>query len=1143
MALSITWEKGLVQNTLRSLFDEHTGKVTDKWSIYLDVYEQYLWKFRDKPVRILEIGVQNGGSLEIWRKYFPNAKAIVGCDINPACSNLSFEEKEISIIIGDANSEEAEREIRSHSSEYDIIIDDGSHKSTDYVRSFTRYFRYLSNDGLYIAEDLHCSYWKVFEGGLYDPYSSISFFKRIVDVVNNEHWGVSKNRTDVLKAFADKYSVKLDEAILKTIHSVEFINSLCILKKSPFNDNLLGPRRVSGKQAIVAEEIAWLNGDTISPSDEANNPWSLHSLTIEEEIESHRQMVVCQKKTIELLNSEIETLRADSVQEIGRLSDKVDRKDLEIREVKKELVNRMNEIQLKEANWTIKCAQKDGRIAELGSELHAIYTGRIWRYVNVLRRIVSLPTRISLYMWRTIAFQPLHDVEKLAEESHITKWSFTGEDPQFQLKLPGDISLGPGRYKLEMEVPACSADLDYPYLYIDSGCGYNNAERVTLNYQLKGNDHYIAAFTLYGHARKLRFDPCESPLTILIGRIRIRKLSRLEFYSGLIGRLVTRRLTSGNSLFRLAIQAGKLLRTKGIYGLAAAIRSADSHDFQNGPCYEAWVAKYDNLTEADIVDLRQHINKNDRQPLISVLMPVYNTPEKFLKEAVESVLDQAYENWELCIADDCSTQRHVKRVLDEYARRDSRIKVIYRTENGHISRASNSALELIKGEWVAMLDHDDLLRPNALAEVVLVINRHPNAELIYSDEDKIDALGRRYDPYFKPDFSRELFRSQNYLNHLTVHRSDNIRAVGGWRVGFEGSQDYDLNLRIFERIDPKKIWHIPKILYHWRAANGSTALKGTEKSYAYLAGLKALNEHVGRVGLPAQVKKVADTSYYRIHFSVPEPQPLVSLVVPTRDNVEMLSRCIESIQGKTTYPNYEIIVVDNGSVQPKTFTYFEDLQRMKNVQILRYNKPFNFSAINNFAVKLAKGSIIGLINNDIEVISPNWLTEMVSWAVQPDVGCVGAKLYYSNDTVQHAGIILGIGGVAGHSHKYFSREADGYFSRLKVVQNLSAVTAACLVVRKSVYEEVGGLNESDLAVAFNDVDFCLKVREVGYWNVWTPYAELYHLESISRGAEDNPEKLCRFQAEVKYMQQQWELVPDPYYSVNLTLVREDFSIK
>ena len=569
------------------------------------------------------------------------------------------------------------------------------------------------------------------------------------------------------------------------------------------------------------------------------------------------------------------------------------------------------------------------------------------------------------------------------------------------------------------------------------------------------------------------------------------------------------------------------------------------HDDRAGNgSYSRWIRLYDTLTPERLAAMRAEAEALPCKPLISVVMPVYNTPEKLLREAIESVRAQAYPHWEFCIADDASTASHVRRILNEYARADRRIKVVFREENGHISRASNSALELASGEWIALLDHDDVLRPHALLEVARTINRHPDAELIYSDEDKIDEVGRRFDAFFKPDFSLEMFRSQNYLNHLTVHRTANVRTVGGWRTGFEGSQDYDLNLRIIERIEPHHIRHIPRILYHWRAVSGSTAAGGSEKSYAWEAGRRALEAHVERIGLAASIEEVGGTPFYRLRLSVPPPEPLVSLIVPTRDGLKFLRGCIESIREKTTYANYEIIVVDNGSTDPETLKYLKTISRRRNTRVLRYDAPFNFSAINNFAVGKAKGSVIGLVNNDIEVISPEWLTEMVSWALQPGVGCVGAKLLYADGKIQHGGVVLGVQGVANHSHKHLDRHAPGYFGRMKVIHNISAVTAACLLVRREIYDEVGGLNETDLKVAFNDVDFCLKVREAGYRNVWTPYAELYHLESVSRGAEDDPVKMARFLSEIAYMQRSWgaALVTDPFYSPSLTIEREDFSL-
>jgi len=447
-------------------------------------------------------------------------------------------------------------------------------------------------------------------------------------------------------------------------------------------------------------------------------------------------------------------------------------------------------------------------------------------------------------------------------------------------------------------------------------------------------------------------------------------------------------------------------------------------------------------------------------------------------------------------------------------------------------------------EYVVFLDHDDTLSQNALYEMVKKLNENRQLKLIYSDEDKIDEEDHRYDPHFKSAWNPEMFYSQNYISHLTFLEKKLVDNVGGFRKGYEGSQDYDLLLRIIEKLKGDEIGRVEKILYHWRAIKGSTALSANEKNYAHEAGLKALQDYFSKKNENIDVVSGILPNTYKINYPIPKDAPLVSLLIPTRDGYDILSQCIESILEKTLYPNYEILILDNETTCQKTLNYFEELKKNDKIKILEYHKAFNYSAINNFAVKYAKGEFVGLINNDVEIISKNWLSEMMQYAIQSNIGAVGAKLYYENDTIQHAGVVLGIGGVAGHSHKYFQKSEHGYFSRLKIVQNYSAVTGACLVVRKKLYNEVGGLDEKNLTVAFNDVDFCLKLLEKGYMNIWTPYAELYHHESISRGAEDNPIKIKRFQAEIDFMQNRWGdvLVNDKYYNKNLTKVFENFNL-
>jgi glycosyltransferase involved in cell wall biosynthesis len=558
--------------------------------------------------------------------------------------------------------------------------------------------------------------------------------------------------------------------------------------------------------------------------------------------------------------------------------------------------------------------------------------------------------------------------------------------------------------------------------------------------------------------------------------------------------------------------------------------------------YADWVRRYDTLRPEDRAAIRAHLGSLPQRPLISVVMPVYNPPEPLLRRAIESVRAQIYEDWELCIADDASTQGDVRRVLEAYGRLDPRIKVRFRETNGHISAASNSALELAQGEFIALLDQDDEISPHALYLVATAVLENPRLDVCYSDEDKLDDQGRRYDPHFKSDWNEGLFYSYNFISHLGVYRTALVRDVGGFREGYEGSQDYDLALRCIERTSPDRIVHLPFVLYHWRAVPGSAASSREEKVYAHAAARRALNDHFRRRGHRGEVVDGAAPGLNRARFEPPRPWPLVSIIVPTRDNYPLLRACLKSVIGKTTYPNYEIVVVDNQSSDPDALAYFQELAADPRVQVLRYDAPFNYSAINNFAARACRGSILCLLNNDIEVIAPDWLDEMVGHAARPETGAVGAKLLYADGSVQHAGVILGVGGVAGHAFKRRAATEHGYFSRAVVGQEVSAVTGACLVVRREVFEEVGGLNQDQLKVAFNDVDFCLRVARAGYRNYWTPYALLRHHESKSRGYEDTPERVARFQAEIAYMRSTWLpfLEADPAYSPNLTVASEDF---
>ncbi|MBD2024950.1 glycosyltransferase [Leptolyngbya sp. FACHB-711] len=559
--------------------------------------------------------------------------------------------------------------------------------------------------------------------------------------------------------------------------------------------------------------------------------------------------------------------------------------------------------------------------------------------------------------------------------------------------------------------------------------------------------------------------------------------------------------------------------------------------------YERWMQKHTPQAE-ELKRMKQIASVLAYKPLISIVVPVYNTPEEFLREAIESVIAQLYPHWELCLADDASPDPHVKDVLKEYAEKDDRIKVVFREENGHISRCSNSALELATGEYIALLDHDDTLAPEALFEVAFLLNQHPEADMVYSDEDKIDEQGNRRDPYFKPDWSPDTFLGRMYTCHLGVYRRSIISEIGGFRAGYEGSQDYDLVLRFTEKTN--KVFHIAKILYHWRIHEQSAA-SGTEaKPYAYIAAKKALTEALQRRGEPGTIEDVPDyLGHFSVRYEVKQPG-LVSIIIPTKDLGYVLNQCLESIFTKTTYPNFEVVLINNGSTEPYTEKVIGEWLNREPGRLRCYmlGIPFNYSKLNNYGVSKANGEYFLFLNNDTEVITPDWLEIMVGQAQRSSIGAVGAFLLYPDNTVQHAGVIVGLAAFAGHPFTRYPANSPGYFGLLLSDNNYSAVTGACLMCKREVFESVGGFNE-DLAVAFNDVDLCLRFMMQGYRNVCCAQAELYHYESKSRGSEDLPEKKARFLKECEYMKQKWQefYEHDPCYNPHLTRQHCDYRIR
>lgn len=882
------------------------------------------------------------------------------------------------------------------------------------------------------------------------------------------------------------------------------------------------------------------------------------ALKASEEIHYALEQVVGERNKIalELVNLK---LRAETQeQEIIRLGTEIIRKEnqlaakkISIMEIGEENFKHKKNIAIINSSLTglrneneqikMRCAQQDAMF-------NSFLNSRSWRLTRPLRTI----GRVIRPLLRTIrdifdviirhrfAFRldPGHQIERLPSGS---KYHFesTGNDPQFYLQ---------GKYPHKWIMISWEGAVERPMrplLYIDRGQGFSTDDTVNLGLMMGQEPQ---KYRILAHLGKpvslLRLDPSELPGQFIMENFSMRRLSRAEVFIQAVFKHAKSQGISIKHLPNYTKKAIGIIHRDGIRGLwrKAKNQIVPGNGFDNSLEYEQWL-QYHIISDPEIERMKRHSEELVYKPLFSIIVPVYNVEEQWLRKCLDSVIEQAYPYWELCIADDASTNPHVRKVLEEYMAYDKRIKVVFREKNGHISEASNSALELATGEFVALLDNDDEMTVDALYENALLINKHMQADMIYSDEDKISEAGKRHSPFFKPDWSPDTFLSQMYTCHLGVYRRTLIEEIGGFRVGFEGSQDYDLVLRLTERT--KEIYHIPKVLYHWRTITGSTAANADSKSYAFSAGERAIREALERRGENGWVESVKNyPGLYRVYYPL-SGTPLISIIIPTRDFVSVLKVCLNSIFEKSKYRNFEVIIVDNGSKDLETHNLFEYWQNAEpeRFRVLRLDIPFNFSKLNNDAAKIANGELLLLLNNDIEVISPDWLEEMAGQALRPSIGAVGAMLYYPDDTIQHAGVVLGIGGVAGHSHKGLQRYNTGYFDRLLLPANYSAVTGACLMIQKTKFWLVGGLEEG-LSVAFNDVDFCLKLVDKGFYNILLPQVQLYHHESKSRGYEDTPEKQERFAKEIQFMQARWRdiLNKDPFYNPNLTLQREDFSL-
>lgn len=718
--------------------------------------------------------------------------------------------------------------------------------------------------------------------------------------------------------------------------------------------------------------------------------------------------------------------------------------------------------------------------------------------------------------------------------------TFTVDAPthpaQRRFFLSGALPVGWTRIVVQITAPAGAMIA----LHIDHGNGFNGPGGILIGKSAGGRQTYRSLVLLPPACPGLYLCILESPGYSALHRSSAARVTVFGLVVAYLRRLGSEEVPWSDLV--TALNRARLLVQNG--GFAALMQVLKSGMFvtQGPEAYRNWRYRQQATLET-LTAQTEEAESFALRPLISVILPVYNTDERWLRAAIESVLRQSYPKWELCIADDCSTQPHVRSVLQEYLARDPRVRVEWRLVNGHISAASNSALRLATGDYIATLDHDDTLEPNALFAVVARINAHPEADFLYSDEDHLTMAGDYYAPYFKPDWSPDLFLSQMYTAHLAVYRRSLVEAVGGFRSGFEGAQDYDLVLRLTEKTS--HIHHIPQVLYHWRAAEGSTSQSASNKAYAYHAARRALQEAIARRGARGSVTEVQKfPGHFYLRWEM-KRQDRVSVIIPTRDRADLLDACLRSIVEQSSYQRFEIVVVNNRSVEPATFAIFEKWRQREpeRFRVEDCDIDFNYPLLNNFGVRKARGELLLFLNNDIEVQTKAWLEEMAGQAQRDEIAAVGALLLYPNGTIQHAGVTLGIGDWAGHAFKGFPAKFPGPAGRLLGPSNFLAVTGACMMMRREVFDRLGGFDEQ-LAVACNDVELCIRAYRAGFKNILLPGVVLIHHESASRGYETSPEQQERFQKEVLYVRKKHPDLfdRDPFYNVNLTRRTEDFAL-
>lgn len=1031
----------MTQRSLNELFSAHDGKVSDKWQHSLNLYERLFEALRDKPISILEIGVQNGGSLEIWAKYFRHAREIVGVDIDEAVGHLVFDDERISAIVADATNPQWCATLKPG---IDVVIDDGSHQSSDVIKSFLLLFPKLSRNGIYVVEDMQCSYYPEYQGGLFTLGSAMAFFKRLADVINREHWDVDQRSSELVTRILDQHGIApTDLTWLATIDSVEFTNSCVILRKGLPEDTRLGKQRVRGEfESVVPGRLQY-----------------------EGQLYERTRFTALPPLTPRTVHPEDSVMRLEA--EVAQTSENAQRLYAE--------------------------AQRSSEEAQrLGEEARGIQE-RLFAVEDELSR--SLEVKAQLLQ----ALENAEDVIK-ARESELH--SRQGEVASLRASTS---------WKITAPLRAVRTTTKRVGRLINSAPRLvpKQSRMISLLMALRGTARLVE--TMRRRAGGLR------PL-LKTGWIVLR-------HEGMVG--------IRSRLGRAAEQ------------LANAKASGGGDSFRHISRRSIWRQKNGNASSflgkhilpdfqevCDFADCRY----DPDQLLFSILTPVFNTDQRALKEMLESVKGQSFRAWEHILVDDASSDPNVVRTLEEYAAADPRFVVVKCEKNCGISEATNEALRRARGEFIVLLDHDDTIHPDALFENARVIGAYPEVDLIYSDEDKTNADGDFFAPYFKPDWSPVHLLTRMCTGHLSVYRKDLVNILGGFRPEFDGTQDYDLALRVAEKTS--KVVHIPKVLYHWRVGATSTAGDLGTKAGVLSRQKEALEDCFKRRGIEGSIHPTNYPGNWRPVPDVPNPPPLVSIIIPTagRDGVirgqstNILKNCLDSL-AHSTYPNFEIVVSCN---EPLPLAVEEALRRFSRHTLVRYeSSPFNLAEKINKAARVAQGEYLVLLNDDIEVKTPDWIENMVRICALEGVGCVGAKLLFENNTVQHAGVVFQD---SGPTHIMIGRFAHEPGPNLEacLTREVVAVTGACLMVRSQLFWELDGFDEG-FPLNYNDVDFCLRLRDLGHSIVQEPSAELYHFESLSKEGTFSTE-LDRFIA-------RWGEIDDPYYNVNFDRSNPWFNLK